>query len=87
VKWEQSLLAIGCEAAAKAVNAPPQESRADFIAGKPPTGGHKQVCLLCQDKVRRKGATLLRGIAAAGYAFGLGARQQSIYLLWSISRL
>jgi hypothetical protein len=34
VKWEQSLLAIGCEAVAKAVNAPPQESRADFIAGK-----------------------------------------------------
>jgi hypothetical protein len=28
------LLAIGCEAVAKVVNAPPQESRADFIAGK-----------------------------------------------------
>jgi hypothetical protein len=35
--WEQSLLAIGCEAVAKVVNAPAQESRADFIAGKPPT--------------------------------------------------
>jgi hypothetical protein len=29
------LLAIGCEAVAKVVNAPAQESRADFIAGKP----------------------------------------------------
>jgi hypothetical protein len=33
-QWEQSLLAIGCEAVAKVVNAPAQESRADFIAGK-----------------------------------------------------
>jgi hypothetical protein len=32
--WEQSLLAIGCEAAAEEVTAPLHESRADFIAGK-----------------------------------------------------
>jgi hypothetical protein len=32
--WERSLLAIGCEAVARMVNAPPQESRTDFIAGK-----------------------------------------------------
>jgi hypothetical protein len=44
--WEQSLLAIGCEAVAEAVNVRLRESRADFIASK-----------LCSHKVERPALT------------------------------
>jgi hypothetical protein len=46
--WERSLLAIGCEAVAKMVNAPAQESRADFIAGKVdrhPGRSYNEICM------------------------------------------
>jgi hypothetical protein len=76
------LLAIGCEAVAKVVNAPAQESRADFIAGKVdrhPGRSYRRL-ITPQDNVKRRmRAPLLRGTAAAGYAYDLRARQQNIY--------